>query len=248
MLDDIISKNIDVDNIYLPVSDAKFIAGLMSLFECEFLAYEDYVNDGWELGELEYSGMDRNKIKGIMDYVRELSTNSNVYTQSDGINRFAEGKIGAAIVPAERYEEMKDQLGDKLRVSTLPMLNYYANAFASQKKNMQSISYCKGIEIVNGDDLVSRAMEKFCWSIEDTEFVDFLEKELGLYSMYRDMEFDEGYGIVYTIQQQCNENFNAVDYYNLEVRDEIQKLATTNMVATSREDVYNYIDSLYWVD
>ncbi len=247
-LDSIINKGLPVQNIYIPLRKGSIISGMFSAYDSSI--YSDYIlmEDEWEYSEDYVISMSRNNIKAIMDYVRRLKNNPNVYIKDDGMEKFINGEIAAMIIQSDEYQQIRNELGEGYHTATLPYMLCEDAGTLEKEKKMQGVNKCKCIDFVYADDICNSAIEKLSSYIYESDFTSYLSKELGIYSESVTMLYSMEDDYITSIEQQITNNYNNVDYYNLWTRDRMDELAAFSVKAASREEIYEYADNIEWLD
>lgn len=243
----ILAREIDIPNIYIPLTDGKLLAGLISAYDFymynnSYLEGDEYVyTDEYEMSIPKYD------LAALMDEYRKLGSNENVYTEEDGIEKFMNGEVAAAIVDSDECEKLSNKLGDKFGISTLPYISCEGTGLQKKEKRMQGILECKSVIFKNeNDDISIDVAYKIDMIFWEQEFAEFLADEIGAYSEYANMPIVEG-SYLKEVQEQCTANYNNVEYGNPNVKKKIDELAAFSQKATSYEEIYQYVNNLEWL-
>lgn len=242
----ILERNIDVPNIYIPLTDGKFLSGLLSTYNGSIYREEMFEGDKWV-----YSGdysvvIGEYELEYLLNYARELNNNQKVYTAEDGIEKFANGEIAAAIISSDDYEGIKARLGNKLGVAKLPKVSVKGIDLSSNSIRLQGVNKYRTMKFVCSDNKSSDVVYKFGDGIYTDEFSRYILEEFDLYN-----ELGYTYGkddkYIDIVGQQCMENLNNINYYDEQIKMWMDEMAAFTRKATSEEEILNYIDSTQWI-
>lgn len=247
-LSNILEYDLDVYNIYIPLTNGKFIAGMLSTYEGSIYSEEVFVDGEWVSGNNYEIGISDYYISDILNYVRLLKDNPKVYTGEDGIEKFANGEIGAAIISSDEYEVLKEQMGDKLGIAILPCVTVKGIDLLDNDRQMQGVDKCKYIEFIFLDSKCEDVLGKLGASMYESEFGEYLSEEFNLYNDSLEIEYDSEDSFIDILGQQCMSNYSFVDYYDETVGKWMDKLAAFTLKATSEEEIVDYVESKTWLD
>lgn len=246
-MDTILDMDMDITNIYIPLTDGKFLSGLLSTYNGSIYREEILEGEEWIFSGDYTVDIGNYELEYILNYIKELNNNPKVYKEEDGIEKFANGEIAAAIISSDDYESIKERLGDKLGVTRLPAVSVEGIDLASNKVRIQGINKYSTIKVVYNDAKSNKVIVDFESGIYTNEFARYILEEFGLYNEAYQYLYGTDDKYISIIEQQCMENYNQIDYYDDKIREWMDELAALTRNAASEEDIYNYINSAYWL-